>query len=341
MRGPPKQGGLLHFRLGFGALSLDSDDSALNRRFGEIYPEGATGPDGAPALHNVACTVRSLDEPGVAAIAFEDPEPLDSFDFCTKLFPDRGYVPGPEAAAGWRTLALRSSPDQPILAMNGARIVADRTLTWQPFVANLAVNRVLRLQRNVLFFHAASVSVARRGLMFLGPKESGKTTTSLTLASRGHPFFGDEIAAVCSDDRRMLPFRRAASIREGVRTASVTRRLQAGEYPEEKFPDGSARVLANVAELFPEAGAGDATRLRAAFFLRRFGARPRAEPFAFGMEHFALLTPLASSLWGVPGGMRMLQLSRLMKEVSCYHLDPGSPDETAELLESLAKELPT
>src|SRR6185436_16032492 len=103
-------------------------------------------------------------------------------------------------------------------------------------------------------FHAASVVVAGRGLLVVGPKASGKTTTALTLASRGHAFLGDEIAAVC-EDRKMLPFRRAASIRTGMRGARVAQRLGDGAFPAETFPDGSARVLANVAELFPSAAA--------------------------------------------------------------------------------------
>ena len=175
--------------------------------------------------------------------------------------------------------------------------------------------------------------------MLAGPKGSGKTTTSLTLASRGHAYLGDEVAAVRLADLTMLPFRRAASIRAGVRAERVTRRLGDRGYPSEVFPDGSARMLANVADLFPDARA-EAAPLRAVFFLRGFGARPEARTFEFGREHFSLLTPLASSLWKVGIGQRMLQLSRLLAGVRCYYLLPGGPDETADLLESLAKEMP-
>jgi hypothetical protein len=320
-------------------LELDSDDGPLNQRFSEIYPEGVLdGSACASSARRVRCRVRSLDDPAVAAIDFEDPEALDSMEFCRALFPDRNYVPGPEGPAGWRTISFSHKPAEPLIAMSGTHAMADRRQVWQPLVANLAVNRVLRLQREVLFFHAASARVGARGMMFVGPKGSGKTTTSLTLASRGHGFLGDEVAAVCPADLALLPFRRAASIRKhGLRAERLERRLEQGEYPIESFPDGSARILASVGDLFPGAPAEPA-RLSDVFFLRGFAPEPRVEPFAFGMEHFPLLTPLASSLWGVPAGMRMLQLSRLLKQVRCYHLDAGSPDRTAELLENIAKE---
>ena len=137
----------------------------------------------------------------------------------------------------------------------------------------------------------------------------------------------------------MLPFRRAASIRAGMRAARVAQRLDDGAFPAETFPDGSARVLANVADLFPDAVAASA-RLAGVFFLRRFVEQPAAARFDFGLEHFSLLTPLASSMWGMHAGSRVVRISRMMKEVSCFHLDPGSPDATAELLERIAEELP-
>jgi hypothetical protein len=33
-------------------------------------------------------------------------------------------------------------------------------------------------------------------------------------------------------------------------------------------------------------------------------------------------------------------MSRVLGEVRCYHLDPGSPDETADLLERVVAGLP-
>ena len=50
-----------------------------------------------------------MTTPPLAAVIFDDPEPLNSFAFCRALFPDRGYVEGPAGAAGWRTIASRQT----------------------------------------------------------------------------------------------------------------------------------------------------------------------------------------------------------------------------------------
>ena len=327
------------YRFGLGFFELDCDDEGLNRRFGDLYPEGAVGGPPGDAGPRVRCEVRSLDQPPVAAIRFQDPEALDPIEFCRTLFPDRNYVAGPEGHGGWRTIALGDRPADPLIAMKDGEAMADRRLGWQPLVANIGLNRLLRLQRGVLFFHAASACIGTEGVLLIGPKRAGKTTLALTLASRGNGFLGDEIAAIKVDDMTLLPFRRAAAIRDGIRGERVGEKLASGPYRTEVFPDGGERVIASVADLFPEAAAPRAP-LKRVFFLGGFSPRPQARPFVFGREHFGLLTPLGSSLWGVPSGLRMLQASQVMSGVRCYHLEPGMPDETAALLESLCQESP-
>ena len=180
--------------------------------------------------------------------------------------------------------------------------LVDRRQIWQPFIANYAINRVLRLQREMLFFHAASIGIEGRGVMIVGPKASGKTTTAMALAARGHGFLGDEMAAVHRTTKVMLPFRRAVSIRPGPRARRVDEHLARCQYPAEVFPDGGERTLVNMGSMFPEAGASRRRRCPAVLFLRQFAERPAAEPFAFGLEHFQMLSPLACSMWGVPVG---------------------------------------
>jgi hypothetical protein len=270
----------------------------------------------------------------VAAVTFDDPESLDPVAFCRSLFPDRGYVDGPIAADGWRTIAFRESPDRPLIALNGNFSLVDRQQVWQPFVANYAVNRVLRLQKDMIFFHAASVAIDGRGIMIVGPKGAGKTTTSMTLASRGRDFLGDEMAAVQQGTKALFPFRRAASLRIGPRARRVDEQLAGRHYSIERFPDGGERILVNIGSLFPEARVSPAT-LSCVMFLRRFADRPAVEPFAFGLEHFHMLSPLACSMWGRSAGTAIMGVSRLLHGTSCYYLDPGPPDETAELVEHI------
>lgn len=333
------------YRFAERCLVLDSEDEALVRRFQQIYPEGMDGSAVADASRDVRCVVRvqnetrhhqaPCDEAALAAVFFDDPEPLDSFAFCQSLFPDRGYVEGPPGSDGWRTISDRRTPGEPLLALKDNYVLVDRRQIWQPFIANYAINRVLRLQHEILFFHAGSIGIQGHGLMIVGPKASGKTTTAMALAARGHDFLGDEMAAVHRATKAMLPFRRAVSIRPGPRARRVDEHLSRCHYPVEKFPDGGERTLVNLGNMFPEAGASQAT-LSSVLFLRQFAERPVAEPFAFGLEHFQMLSPLACSMWGMPLGARIMDMTRLLRGVRCYLLDPGQPEDTADLVEQIA-----
>lgn len=324
------------YKLAHGCLVLDCEDEALTRRFRQIYPEGADENTGSKASTRVTCTVRLHDDAGLAEVVFDDPEPLDPFAFCRSLFPDRGYVEGPASADGWRTIASRQNPGAPQIALRGNYALVDRRQIWQPFIANYAVNRVLRLQREILFFHAASIGIEGRGVMIAGPKASGKTTTSMALAAAGHNFLGDEVAAVDGTTRAMLPFRRAVSIRAGPCARRVGEHLARRRYATETFPDGGERTLVNIANIFPEAGASSMS-LSCVFFLRQFAERPTAEPFTFGMEHFRMLSPLGCSMWSMPTGIRIINLSRMLRGVRCYVLDPGQPEATADLVERITR----
>jgi hypothetical protein len=305
------------------------------RRFQDLFPEGADDHATSEAPIRVTCVVRASDDAELAAVIFDDPEPLDSFAFCQSLFPDRGYVEGPAGTEGWRTISLRQNPGKPQVALRDNYALVDRRQVWQPFIANYAINRVLRLQSAILFFHAASIGIEGRGVMIVGPRASGKTTTATALAARGHDFLGDEMAAVHRATKAMYPLRRAVSIRVGPRAPRVDEYLSRCHCPAEKFPDGAERTLVNMGSMFPEAGAMS-TSLSFVLFLRKFAERPAAEPLEFGLGHFKMLSPLACSMWGVPVGARIMDLSRLLRGVRCYVLDPGQPEETADLVEQIA-----
>jgi hypothetical protein len=40
-------------------------------------------------------------------------------------------------------------------------------------------------------------------------------------------------------------------------------------------------------------------------------------------------------MWGVPVGSRMMDLSGLLRGVRSYFLDPGEPEDTADLVEQI------
>lgn len=206
--------------------------------------------------------------------------------------------------------------------------------SWQAFVGSCMMNRVLRRQRHMVFFHAASLGVHGAGILVTGAKGAGKSTLALSLAARGHHFLGDEMAALHYPSRALLPFRRAASVRPGPRARAVASRLCGGTYASETYPDGTVRLRAQVGELFPQA-ASTAMPLRCAIFLRRFAPRPQVEAFRFSRPHLQLLQPLSGTLWDVPPGRQLLMLLEVFTRIPCYFLDAGEPDATADVIEHL------
>jgi hypothetical protein len=276
-----------------------------------------------------------MDSLPAHCVSFTGPGEINIVDFMLDLFRDRGYVELNPETPGWRAIGLRGEAG-PILISRGNRLLVDADKAWQPLIANCAVNWALRMQRDMLFFHAAAVGVGDAGVLIIGGKGAGKTTLSMALAARGHSFLGDEISAVRAGTAELLPMRRAVSIRQGPRSFSVDEMLQNGEYPNEQFPDGSTRVRVEPGEFSPTLQ-DRPLPLRSIFFLRPFEDRARAESFVPGAADLRLLAPLPCTFWGVPPARPLMQVAKLLSGVNCYHFYPGMPDESACLMERIAR----
>jgi hypothetical protein len=298
------------FRLGDASLSL-SGDEALLFRFRAILGDCAesAADRSLPLVH---CQVDDDGHSDVAVSFLYPGAPLDL----------HGFVAGLAAYAG----TLRDG--------SGDTLRFDRQTEWRGAVANCAIQATLAIQPGALFFHAASVDVAGRGILIAGPKNTGKSTTSLALAARGHRLLGDEIAAVRTQTSELLPFPRAVSLRDGVRSELLDERLRGTPSLEETYPDGSRRLRIKVSDLFDRVEP-QAVPLAALFFLKPFGEATRIERFLPSLDQVSLLEPLGSALWGDSGGRRRFQLLRLLSTVACYDIAPGPPDETADRIEKL------
>ncbi len=331
------------YRFGEGLLILDSEDASLRERFLELFGECLRSSHeyssaAAPDAPKVRCTVEAAVGSPVVRATFEDPEPLEAVEFCKTIFEDRGYREIPGGPSPWRLLGSPEVPHRPVMAAAGATCLFDAGDAWQPLLGNLALNRVLRLQRSTIFTHAGSVSVAGRGILLPGGKGAGKTTLSLALAARGHGFHGDEIGAVRTTDMSLLPVRRAVSIRPGPSAGRVRAAIERGGFRREALPDGSTRVRAQAGEIFPGATA-EVAPLRAIFFLGPRSGRaacPRIRP---GAPEIARLPLSPATLWEVPAPRRFLVLMRLLGSAACFDLRAGDPDETAELIERTVEAL--
>ena len=328
------------YRLADGLLGIDSDDRGLRDRFRDIYRECLTASMPFSSLPTVRLTLRSSRD-GAALATFDDPAPLDAAAFALALFNGRGYDALPDESSsgdfdpGGPGVRYVSAPgaEGPSLAFAADRVAVRLDSAWRPFLANLAVNRLLRRQRDMLFLHAASVSVGSRGALLCGPKLAGKTTLALAIAARGHALLGDEIAAVRGEPATLVPLRRALSVRlgPGAHAVQTAMRGVASAKPErvEQYPDGSTRTRAYSGELFPAAAVAEAP-LTAIFLLRGRGTAPRAQRLPPSRHLLAELTPLHASLWGAPAAARAARLLRLVAAVPCFALEAGAPDDTAD-----------
>jgi hypothetical protein len=322
-----------------GKVDVSSEDEPFARRIAQIFGECATS-GGGPARFSIGCQVRISASGSAVALIFDDAEPLDAAAFNLSLFPDRRFREVGCEVAGWRFLASLLD-DRPFAAFGCDVTLMDRKRAWEAFAGHYILHRVLRLQKRILFFHASSVVIDGNGVMLAGPENSGKTTVSMTLATRGSAFFGDDIAAVRLPGdlpyHELIPLRRSVCVRPGPRAALVNARFSAVRYTEEPYEDGETRIRAFAADLFPSAPVKPG-RLGAIFFLKGFAERPRVEPVSAGVEQVGWLTPLASSLWGVPASVRMLDFVRLLKGVLCFSLYVGGlPEETAATVEETVR----
>lgn len=318
------------YRLGDGTLGIDSEDAPLADRFETIY--GGCRVDAPGEGVQVTCRVR-LDPTQQVVVHFDDPEPLDAGRFIAQLFPDRGYTV--TASARGASVRLPGSMHEMELLAGTVRAPVDSE--WRPLVANLAISRLMRLQRDVVFFHAASVRMGARGLLACGPKRSGKTTLALGLAARGHHLLGDETAAVRLSDRTLLPFRRSLAARAGPSSTAAAALLAGVGGVAERFPDGETRTRLAADAVSAPGGIG-ATPLTTLVILRRFVPTTQVRPAARRPELLGALTPLAASLWDRSAGEVTIRLLRLLAAIRVFEVDAGPPDEMVARMELLMED---
>lgn len=319
-------------------LRMDCEDHAFSRRFKEIYGECAIEPPADITTPRVDFRVAVIpSDPSMLEVSII-PHPPDGADFMRRLVPERRYQECKETTPGWKMLALPEAPEEPVLSFGPSEILVSRNHPWQNAIALYAISSTFRLQPDVYVFHAGSVGISGKGVLFSGAKGAGKTTLSLCFASRGHAFLGDEWAALSSSTVELLPLRRAASIRQGPRAVGLDEYLNGHSCDTETLPDGTQRVRAKVGAVFPRALA-QVVPLTDIFFLRCFAPRPVVERFTPSGGELPPISPLLASVWGYPPAERALQLFRTLGKANWWRLDVGgSPEETADLIEETLKE---
>lgn len=327
------------YRFGDRLLEVASDSPELLGELEQRYGECAVQ---VPQSACARCFVRSCEENRLALVRYSAPAGIDLCGVALTLLQHPVahpiFVEGARTQDGWR-LIVRAETGVPVAAARAGEALIDRTCSPSGFLVDLIVNPMLAAQRELLFVHAASVGIGGAGILLIGPSGSGKTTVSLALASRGHAYFGDDMAAIRMSSMELLPFRSTACVRPGPHARALSRHLDTASW-EAPHADGICRLAVRVRDLFPAAAAGS-LELRAAVFLRRFAPAPAVERFAptfaaLGSSSRLALNNALWIAWGTTPQRRLLQFMlfvRMLTRVHCAWLDVGHPERTADLLE--------
>jgi hypothetical protein len=308
-------------------LRLATDDEALLDEFASIF--GGDEPAAGAPRASFSATVEagpSTEQRGrlkVVGDGLADPAAF-LLGFSSPTIPMRA-LESPDSAEV--RVGLGDDPD-PIFVFRADDCLFRKVSRWRRIVSHFLFLRLLRMRADLLFFHAASVGIAGKGLLLVGPKGAGKSTLSSGLAARGHDFLGDETAAFEPASRRLLPFRRPLGIKPGPRASAIGRALESAA--DSRDEDGMLRV--RIESLVP-GPAPTPVPLRAVVFLAGFASKPALTKVEAGREELAQMQPLASSLAGGTATRSVFEMIRLLGSVACHRLVAGDPDETITLLE--------
>jgi hypothetical protein len=316
-------------QVGDGHLILHSEDVGLVNGFKRLYRDCEVDSESARGL-GVECRVVAHRDRGEVALHAQGPEPIDLPAFFEAAFTERGGRRIPGAPAGWQ--GLESTAPPVTFRGRGPEVVFPAAAPWRGVAANLGIGLVIRFQPDTIFLHGAAVALGgSRGVVFVGPKSAGKTTTALGLATRGHTFLGDELVGVRQSTLDLVPVLRTISKRDGPCASDVDDAVNRVASARTVYPDGHRRTNVRASALFE--GAGRPVRLQAIVFLDAFGDEASLTPVEPSFAAASALTPLGTTLWGRPPQARLFALLRLLGATRAYRLRLGTPDRTASLLE--------
>jgi len=184
-------------------------------------------------------------------------------------------------------------------------------------------------------FHAASVRIGSAAAAIVASSEGGKTTTAIACARRGMPLYSDERCIVI--DGLVRPFPRALGIR-----AHALELLCRDDVPGDacigarlRERGSGAWPCASFDELFGARALPEPARLSALFFIEGRASQAAARPLALDAALPRLLSaPLRSPQSGIDTVACGLSL---LRRAEAHALTLGSPDETAGVIERVAR----
>jgi hypothetical protein len=311
-------------------FSFDFDIPSLADDLFLMFGGGAPRIGLVDAAAHVTASIRTHDAPhgwafaglgGTSGLAADGRE----FTFAISLL-DGPFDATPDGR--WTLIAFRGD-DEPLLAVDGEVVLFRADRDWRKAVIIYLFCRLQRVREDVIFLHAGSVAIAGRGILLIGPKGAGKSTTTMGLAARGHRFLGDECGAYVPGSRTLLPFRRPVGIKPGPRPSAIERALPRAT----RVVRGEGFVRMALEELIDVDLADESVPLDAVVFLRGFRDAPQLAPVVPGRDEVAALQPIAGSFVNAAGTRRVFQLVDMLAHSRVFALHPADPDRTAQFLE--------
>lgn len=312
-------------------ITVTCDDELFFPEFFAMFGGSVPGEDPYAGISDIHVDIRTTAHTkfGWFQISGSNDLPVDGQEFSFALQAERGTFEQLKVTEpGWNCLAFRGS-NVPALAFCGRDGLFSLDSKWRDSILWYLFWRLLRSRSDAIFFHASALGIFGQGTIFVGPAGAGKSTTSLALAARGHPFLSDEIAGYLPDRGVLIPFRRPVGIKPGPRASAVEKGLSPAVAARIEN-DGFVRV--DISTLFP-VQAEQSIPLRRVVFLRGFAHTPALQRIAPGRAEIVELQPLMSSFLNAPHSRRVFELTRLLSTTKVYQLHPGDPDATAIYLE--------
>jgi hypothetical protein len=312
-------------------FSFDFDDPTLADDLFLMFGGSAARQGLARPESDVTASIRTeggSDGWGVIALGGRLGPPVDGREFRFAIsLPD---APFEAAQAGdWMLISFRGE-DEPLIALDGEVCLFRADRDWRKAVIIYLFCRLLRVREDVIFLHAGSIAINGRGILLIGPKGAGKSTTTMALAARGHRFLGDECGAYVPSSHSLLPFRRPVGIKPGPRARAIETALPDAR----RVVRGEGFVRVALEELLEIDAADEAVPLDTVVFLRGFReGEPRLEQIVPGRDEVAALQPIAGSFINAAGTQRVFQLVALLAHAHVFALNPADPDRTAQFLE--------
>jgi hypothetical protein len=303
-------------------------------------------PGPPPGGSDIRCCATRVPGLPLLALTFEAAQLPDLIEVASnpsrfRRRPD--YVEAPGPFPPWRALVSVETSERFFLIANRRQALVNLDEAPPESVSDLIVCAAQSIQPHVRFLHAGTVGIGGVGALLIAPSGGGKSTTALAVARRGHAFLGDDVAAVRVDAREVLPFPRAAGLRDGPLARSLEPQVRACRPLRVRQRSGAERTLVRVSDLFPWSVSGPLP-LRFAFVLDALAEQATLEDFRPGLDERARLQCIAtdtSTAWAVSPGrdlMLLLSVVSLLSGLRCHLVHRGTPDATAGLIEAAMME---